>query len=247
MLRPSSFPPYSQSCSLANILIPLEQIPRVDLIGHVGQVVAPAVGDDHVAAGLEGRKVVRHLAAEELGRAQSGLVGHHRDALGLDALRDALNRRGAEVVGVRLHGQAVHAHHRLGPALVHQRHHAVDHLVGDKVLADAVGLHDGLDEVLRYVAVVGQQLLGVLGQAVAAVSEGGVVVVEPDARLQAHALDDVGGREPSRLAVGVQLIEVGRYLPPAYRPALRRIYAIRRYFHCRTSLQHRLARNSKTK
>lgn len=83
MLRPSSFPPYSQSCSLANILIPLEQIPRVDLIGHVGQVVAPAVGNDHVAAGLEGRQVARDLAPEELGRVEGGLAGHHGAPLAL--------------------------------------------------------------------------------------------------------------------------------------------------------------------
>lgn len=165
MLRPSSFPPYSQSCSLANILIPLEQIPRVDLIGHVGQIVAPAVGHDHVAAGLEGRQVVRHHAAEELRRVERGLAGHHGDALGLDALRDALDGACAEVVGVRLHGQAVHAHHRCRGAGVDQLRHAGEHLVGDKVLAGTVGLHDDLDEVLRYVLVVGQQLLGVLGKA----------------------------------------------------------------------------------
>lgn len=165
MLRPSSFPSYSQSCSLANILIPLEQIPRVDLFRHVGQVVAPAVDHDHVAAILEGRQVVRHHAAEELRRVERGLAGHHGDALGLDALHDALDGACAEVVGVRLHGQAVHAHHGLLLALVHQRHHAVDHLLGHEVLAGAVGLHDGLDEVLRHVLVVGQQLLGVLGKA----------------------------------------------------------------------------------
>lgn len=39
------------------------------------------------------------------------------------------------------------------------------------VLAGAAGLDDGLDQVLRHVPVVGQQLRGVLGQAVAAVAE----------------------------------------------------------------------------
>ncbi len=42
--------------------------------------------------------------------------------------------------------------------------------------------HHGTEE-LRHVLVVGQQLLGVLGQAVAAVAEAGVVVVRSDARL----------------------------------------------------------------
>ena len=53
-------------------LVPLKQIPRVHLVRHVRELVAPAVGDDHVAAGLEGLQVVGHLGAEELRRAQRG-------------------------------------------------------------------------------------------------------------------------------------------------------------------------------
>ena len=49
-------------------LVPLKQIPRVHLVRHVRELVAPAVGDDHVAAGLEGLQVVGHLGAEELQR-----------------------------------------------------------------------------------------------------------------------------------------------------------------------------------
>ena len=52
-------------------------------------------------------------------------------------------------------------------------------------------------------------MLGVLGQTVAAVAKGRVVVVQTDARLQADALDDVAGVEPANLAIGVQLVEVG--------------------------------------
>ena len=58
------------------------------------------------------------------------------------------------------------------------------HPVGDKVLAGAVGVHDGLNQVLRHVLVVGQQLLGVLGQAVAAVAGRGEGASESTARLQ---------------------------------------------------------------
>lgn len=150
-----------------------------------------------------------HLGAEELRRVQRGLVDHHGHALGLHALHDALDGARAEVVGVRLHRQAVHAHDRLRLALVHAVPYHLQHLVGDEVLAGAVGLHDGLDQVLRHVLVVRQQLLGVLGQAVAAVAEAGVVVVAADARLQAHAVDDVAGVEAADLAVGVELVEVG--------------------------------------
>lgn len=84
-------------------LVPLKQIPRVHLVRHVRELVAPAVGDDHVAAGLEGPQVVRDLGAEELRCVQRGLVDHHGHALGLHALHDALDGARAEVVGVGLH------------------------------------------------------------------------------------------------------------------------------------------------
>ena len=72
-------------------LVPLKQIPRVHLVRHVRELVAPAVGDDHVAAGLEGLQVVGNLGAEELRRVQRRLVDH-----------DALDGARAEVVGVGL-------------------------------------------------------------------------------------------------------------------------------------------------
>lgn len=81
-------------------LVPLKQIPRIDLVRHVRELVAPAVGDDHVAAGLEGLQVVRDLGTEELRRVQRGLVDHHGHALGLHALHDALDGARAEIVGI---------------------------------------------------------------------------------------------------------------------------------------------------
>ena len=191
------------------MLISLEQIPRVHLVCNIGQIVAPTVSHNHIALGLELVQVVRYLGPEELRRVQRGLVDHHRYALGLHALHDTLDGARAEVVGVGLHRQAVHAHDRLRLALVHAVPHHLQHLVCHEVLAGAVGIHDGLDQVLGHAPVVGQQLLGVLGQAVAAVAEAGVVVVAADARLQAHAVDDVTGVEASHLAVGVELVEVG--------------------------------------
>ena len=151
-------------------LIPLKQIPCVHLVRHVRELVAPAVGDDHVAAGLEGLQVVGHLGAEELRRVQRGLVDHHGHALGLHALHDALDGTRAEVVRIGFHRQAVDAHDRLLLAGVDAVPHHLQHLVGHEVLAGAVGLDDGLDQVLGHVLVVGQQLLGVLGQAVATVA-----------------------------------------------------------------------------
>ena len=106
---------------------------------------------------------MRDLGAEELRRVQRGLVDHHGHALGLHALHDALDGARAEVVGVGLHRQAVDAHDRLLLAGVHAVPHHLQHLVGDEVLAGAVGLDDGLDQVLGHVPVIGEQLLGVLG------------------------------------------------------------------------------------
>ena len=116
------------------------------------------------------------------------IVEPHGHALGLHALQDALDGALAEVVGVGLHRQAVHAHDRLRLSLVNPVPHHLQHLVGHEVLAGAVCLHDGLDQVLRHVPVVGQQPLCVLGQAVAAVAEAGVVVVETNARLKEHTV-----------------------------------------------------------
>lgn len=143
-------------------LVPLKQIPRVHPVGHVRELVTPAVGDDHVAAGLEGLQVVGHLGAEELRRVQRGLVDHHGHALGLHALHDALDGASAEVVGVGFHRQAVHAHDGLRLALVDAVPHHLQHLVSHEILAGAVSLDDGFDQVLWHVPVVGQQLVGVL-------------------------------------------------------------------------------------
>ena len=92
-------------------LVPLKQIPRVHLVRHVRELVAPAVCDDNVAAGLEDILVVGHLGVEELRRAQRGLVDHHGHALGLHALHDTFAGALAEVVGVG-RCQAACAHDR---------------------------------------------------------------------------------------------------------------------------------------
>ena len=86
------------------------------------------------------------------------------------------------------------------------------------MIARSVGAHDEGDEVLRTIAVIGQQLLGVLGQTVAAVAEGGVVAVRANPRLQAHVADAPasriratrGGLRGLRTSVGIPA------MPPAF-------------------------------
>ena len=166
---------------------------------------------------LELGEVVDHARAEEGGAVlQRRLVDDHSGTLGLDALHHSLDRRLAEVVTVGLHGQAVDPDNALAlgcrPESIGMRVAVppghLKHLVGDEVLARAVALHDGRHHALGHVGIVGEQLLGVLGKAVAAVAERGVVVVCADARIEADTLDDGARVEALDLGVGVELVEV---------------------------------------
>ena len=158
-------------------LIPTEQVAGVDFVLYIIQTAVVAVGDDGLAALFENVQIVHHFAAEE-GSAilQSRLIDDNCRALGLDTLHDALNGRLTEVVGVGLHGQAVDADDTellvrrvilvLFPVAVVARH--LEHPVCNEIFAGAVGLHDGLDEIFRHILVVGEELLGIFRQAVAA-------------------------------------------------------------------------------
>ena len=104
-----------------------------------------------------------------------------------------------KVVGSALHGEAECA----DDLRLHRQN-----LIDDKLLSRAVGIDDGADQVLGDVLEVGEELLGILGQAVAAVAEAGVVVVCPDARIQADSLDDIARVEALALGIGIELVEV---------------------------------------
>lgn len=90
-----------QTRAIRSPLIPLKQTSYVYLVRHVSELVSPAVGDDHVAAGLEGFQVVGNLEAEELWRVQLELLDHTGRALRLHALHEALEGAHSEVVGVQ--------------------------------------------------------------------------------------------------------------------------------------------------
>ena len=197
-------------------LISFENVSRIYLVLHIVQAGIVTVDDDGGRLPLESIEVVHNAAAEKGGAVFEGrFVNYYLCALGLHALHDALYRALAEVVGVALHRQAVHADDAFAgllavlvvarivvPACLAQ------HGVGDVVLARAVALDDGGHHVLGHVGVVGQELLGVLGQAVAAVAEGGVVVVRADARVETDALDDGAAVEALDFGVRVELVEV---------------------------------------
>ena len=198
-----------------SLSVSVEDVAGVDLGLHVVQAWVVAVGDDGLRAPLELRQVVDHHASEERAAVlQRGLVDDQRRALGLYPLHHALYAALAEVVAPGLHRKAVHADdglvlpRRVPLPVVLVRSGHPEHLPGDEVLPRAVALHDRGHHVLRYVLVVGQQLLGVLGEAVAAVAKRRVVVVRAYPRVKAHAPDDGRGVQALDLRVGVQFVEV---------------------------------------
>ena len=171
-----------------------------------------------MALALELGKVVDHQTAEE-GAAivKRGLIDDNLGAFGLNALHNALDTALTEIVAVALHCQAVHADDAfallsLVPAIVVVVigivPSSLEHLVGDKILAGLVAIHDGADKVLRHIGIVGQKLLRVLGQAIAAIAETGVVVVAAYTGIEAHAIDNLLGVESLEFGIGVQLVEI---------------------------------------
>ena len=185
-----------------------ENVSCVDFFLYIVQTGVVSVGDDSLALGLEGFEIVYDSAAEE-GAAifECRLIDDDLCAFRFDAFHDALDGGLAEVVAVRLHRQPVYADGAF-PFLVRRVVAAVvvaivaclaKHPVGDKVFACSVAFHNGLYEVFRHVVVVGQQLLGVLRQAVASIAERWVVVVVAHTGIKAYAADDGLCVEPFHL------------------------------------------------
>ena len=203
-----------------------------------GRIIA--VGDDAAAHILEFLQVVDDLGAKE-GRSvlERGLINDNSGSLGLDALHDALDGRLPEVVGICFHGQAVHTDDDvfLSALFVAGVRLAVavsagdfQNAVGDEVLSGAVCLDDRFDEVFGHILIVGEQLLGIFGQAVTAVAKGRVVVVIADARIKADALDDLGSVQVLDLCIGVQFVEVADAQRQISVPSL---WSSRRFHHIR--------------
>ena len=170
-----------------------------------------------MALSFELRQVVHYLAAEE-GCAifQGWLIDDYLGTLRLDTLHDALDSTLAEVVAVRLHRQAIHTYHTgvllagiiavvIGIAIVPR---FFQYRIGDIVLSRAIALHNRLNQVLRHIGVVRQELFGVLRQTVATIAEAWVVIVCADTWIQAHTLDDCLRVQALHLGIGVQLVEV---------------------------------------
>ena len=156
-----------------------KNVPRINLFLHIIQASIIPVGNDGMALALESIQIIHHFAAEERAAIfECRFIDDDLRTFGLDAFHHTLNARLAEVVRVRFHRQAVHADDTLpllgrievSTVVVVVVTGRVQYAVGNEILARAVTFHYGLDEVFRDILVIGQQLLGVFGQAVAAVT-----------------------------------------------------------------------------
>ena len=198
------------------VLVALENVARVNLIFYVIEASIITVGDDGLALGLELIEVVDDLRAEEGGAVfEGGLVDDDLGTFGLDALHDALDGALAEVIAVALHGKAIDTN---GDGLLAAIVLVVSaigipagfakHLVGNEVLTGAVALDNGCHHVLRHISVVGEQLLGVLGQAITAIAKTGVIIMCTNTGVEAYTGDDGLRVETLDLGIGVEFIEI---------------------------------------
>ena len=82
------------------------------------------------------------------------------------------------------------------------------HRISDIVLAGTVTLHNRLNQVLRHISIVSQQLLGILRQTVTAITEARIVVMCTNARIKTYTVNDSLRIQALHLCVSIQFIEV---------------------------------------
>ena len=82
------------------------------------------------------------------------------------------------------------------------------HSVSNEIFSCTVTFYNRLYQVFGNIGIVCQQLLGVLGQAVAAVAKRRVVVVCADARIEADTANDGLGIKTLHFGVGIQFVEI---------------------------------------
>ena len=198
------------------ILVTFENITSVHFLNDVVETAIVPICYDCFALRLELGEVVDDLTAEEGGTIFKGwLVNNDIGTLGLDALHDALDGALAEVVGVALHREAIDTDgDRLLAAIVlvisavSVPTGLAKDLVGNKVLTGAIALDNGGHHVLGHVGISGQELFGVLGEAVAAIAKTWVVVVGADTGVETDARDNGLAVETLDFGIGVEFVEI---------------------------------------
>ena len=221
-MRKTFLPHHGSGCAyrpVAVTLVALKNISCINLLLHIIQHSIIAVGNDSMALSLELDKVINHLAAKEQAAVFKGrLVDNDLGTFGFDAFHNALDGTLTEVIGVALHCEAEDANSRCLKAgivlgvyiilsvVVITSH--LEYLVGNEVLTGAVALYNGAHHVLRNICIVGQELLGVLGQAITTIAKAGVIVEGTNTGVKAYTLNDGLGVKAFYFCIGIQFVEV---------------------------------------
>ena len=79
--------------------------------------------------------------------------------------------------------------------------------IRNEILPRAIAFDNRLDQILRHILVIGQQLLRVFRQTVAPITERRIVVMVPNPRVQTHAPNDGLRIQAFHLGISVQLVE----------------------------------------
>ena len=130
--------------------------------------------------------IVDNLAAKDGGTVlQRRLVDDHCGTLCFYPLHNTLDGGLTEVVAIGFHGKSVYANYnafllcflcsREGLTVAVSPSN-FQHSIRDEILSGPVALYDGLDQVFRHILVICQELFGILGQAISAITEGRIVV-----------------------------------------------------------------------
>ena len=162
------------------ILVTTEKVAGIDFFFDIIQTGIVTVCNNCLADFLELAQVNDNPAPEE-GAAifQGGFVDDDGGSFGFDALHDTLNGGLTEVIGICFHGQSVNSDDAFffvfggivtTAGIIVVSSHGKNS-IGNKVFSGSVGFHNGGHHVLGNIRIVGQQLLGVLGQTVAAVAK----------------------------------------------------------------------------
>ena len=171
-------------CATLNNLISSEKVSGIYLILYIIKTSVITVGYDSLTLVFELCQIVDYKASEEcLSVIEGRFINDNLCTFGLNTLHDTLDCRLAEIVGICLHGQAVNAHNdllllaRFVLTILRIVACHLQHLVGYEVLTGLVALHNSGHHVLRYIGIVGKQLLGVLRQTITTIAKGWVVVM----------------------------------------------------------------------
>ena len=177
------------------------QISRINLIGNIAKYIRiKPVGNDDIALRFKPLQIIYDYRIEERASIlQCRLIDDHRNAFCLNALHHALNSRSPEVIGIALHGKAIHTDYLRLPR---------NNLVCNEILPNCVTLYNCLDHGMLGIFIVDKQLLCIFQQAIATISKTRIVVMTADSRIHTSAVNDYLGVKALRLCVSIQFIKV---------------------------------------